>query len=93
MRARVEAVLAWATVRGYRTGDNPGNGKAIWPKHCQRQGCPSRASRSAAYQDVPSFMTELHHREGTAARALEFLVLTAGRAGEVPWRRIGRNRS
>jgi integrase len=36
-----------------------------------------------AYTDVPAFMTELRAQESTAARALEFAILTAARTGEV----------
>jgi integrase len=35
------------------------------------------------YTDIPSFIAELRMREGVAARALEFAILTAARSGEV----------
>src|SRR5262249_34994940 len=35
------------------------------------------------YADLPAFMTELRIREGVAAQALEFTILTAARTGEV----------
>jgi integrase len=35
------------------------------------------------YQDIPSLMARLARRESLGARALEFLILTAGRLGEV----------
>ena len=35
------------------------------------------------YQDVPAFVQELPGKQAMAARALEFLILTAARAGEV----------
>lgn len=35
------------------------------------------------YEQLPEFMVELRAREGVAPRALEFLILTAGRTGEV----------
>src|SRR5215469_957201 len=35
------------------------------------------------YVELPSFMEELRQQDGMAARALEFLILTAGRTGEV----------
>jgi hypothetical protein len=35
------------------------------------------------YAHVPAFMAELRNREGAAARALEFAILTAARSGEV----------
>ena len=35
------------------------------------------------YTEIPAFMVELAKREGIAARALEFTILTAARTGEV----------
>ncbi len=35
------------------------------------------------YADLPAFMLAVSQREGTAARALEFTILTAARTGEV----------
>jgi integrase len=40
------------------------------------------------FADVPAFVAELHGRHGLAPRALEFVILTAGRTAEVlgaPW--------
>ncbi|GMO86166.1 hypothetical protein BwSG20_73410 [Bradyrhizobium ottawaense] len=44
------------------------------------------------YTDIPEFMAALRKREGVAARALEFTILTAARTGEVigaQWEEIG----
>lgn len=85
LRARLEAVIAWATASGYRRGDNParwrGNLDAVLPK----PGKVAKVTHHAALpiDDLPGFMRELRTREGTAARALEFLILTAARSGEV----------
>jgi integrase len=83
VRGRVEAVLAWATVRGYRSGDNP----ARWRNHlAEVLPEPTKiAVHHAAlpYSDVAQFMSDLRKRQGTGARALEFLLLTAARTGEV----------
>ncbi|MBF9060756.1 tyrosine-type recombinase/integrase [Rhodobacterales bacterium HKCCSP123] len=85
LRAQIESVLSWATVAGYRTGDNParwsGNLSEILPK-------PSKVAKSAnqpalALADVSRWWTFLAEREGMAARALQFLALTAARSGEV----------
>jgi integrase len=35
------------------------------------------------YAELPAFMSELREREGIAARALEFAILTAARTGEI----------
>jgi integrase len=85
LRGRIEAVLAWATVSGYRTGDNParwkGNLDAILPK-------PGKVAKVEHHRAVPfsemgDFMMQLRQQQGIAARALELLILTAGRGGEV----------
>jgi integrase len=84
VRGRIESVLDWATVRGYRTGDNP----ARWKGHLD-QVLPGRNSiakvehhAALPYRELPIFMQELRQREGSAARALEFTILTAARTGE-----------
>jgi integrase len=85
VRGRIEAVLDWATVRGYRKGDNP----ARWKGHLS-ETLPSREKiqkvvhhAALPFADLPAFMAELKQREGIAARALEFTILTAARTGEV----------
>jgi integrase len=85
LRGRIESVLDWARVRGYREGDNP----ARWRSHLDHL-LPARAKvqrvehhAALPYADVPAFMAELRAREGTRARALEFTILTASRSGEV----------
>jgi integrase len=85
VRGRIEAVLNFAKVRGYRTGENP----ARWHGHLD-QALPARSQvrkvkhhAALPYREVPAFMTRLKGREGTAARALEFGILTASRTGEV----------
>jgi integrase len=35
------------------------------------------------YSEIAAFVSDLRHREGIAARAMEFLILTAGRTSEV----------
>jgi integrase len=85
VRGRIESVLDWATVRGYRSGDNP----ARWKGHLS-EVLPARAQIAKVehhpalpYAELPAFMRELSKREGSAARALEFTILTAARTGEV----------
>jgi len=85
VRGRIESVLDWASVRGYRTGENP----ARWKGHLQHV-LPARdriakPNHHAAlpYTELATFVTALRAREGVAARALEFTILTAARTGEV----------
>lgn len=85
VRGRIESVLDWATARGYRTGENP----ARWKGHLQnllpKKSKVRRVEHHAAlpYAEIGAFMTELREQPGTAARALEFAILTAARTGEV----------
>jgi integrase len=91
LRGRIEAVLDWATVRGFRQGENP----ARWRGHLDKL-LPARAKvrkvkhhAALPYDELPTFMTALRAQEGVAARALEFLILTAARTGEVIGARPG----
>ncbi|MEQ9394710.1 MAG: integrase arm-type DNA-binding domain-containing protein [Haliea sp.] len=85
LRGRIEAVLDWATVRGYRNGDNP----ARWRGHLDMLlAKPSKVRKvkhhaAIPWEEIGPFMAELRSREGTGARALEFAILTAARSGEV----------
>ncbi|WP_323769335.1 tyrosine-type recombinase/integrase [Antarctobacter sp.] len=85
LRGRIENVLSWATVSGHRTGDNParwkGNLSETLPK-------PSKVAKGGnqpalALSDVSRWWADLGQRDGMAARALQFLTLTAARSGEV----------
>ena len=85
VRGRIEAILDWATARGYRVGDNP----ARWRGHLQNL-LPRvekikrvRHHPSLPYTEIGSFMSELGKAGGVAARALEFTILTGARTGEV----------
>jgi integrase len=86
LRGRIEAILDWAAVAGHRKpGDNP----ARWNGHLEhllpavRKIRPKEHMASMPYADVPAFMARLRAEPGTSARALELLILTAARAGEV----------
>lgn len=85
VRGRIENVLNWATTRGYREGENP----ARWRGHLQNalpaRGQIQRVEHHPAmpYMELPAFMAELAKREGVAAKALEFTILTGARTGEV----------
>jgi integrase len=84
VRGRIEAVCDYAKARGLRDGDNP----ARWRGHLDHL-LPGRAKTkikhltALPYADVPRLMSELRGRDGLAARALEFLTLTAARSNEV----------
>lgn len=84
LRGRIESILDWATVRGYREGPNP----ARWKGHLD-QTLPKRSKVAKVrhhpalpFDEMPAFMKELRKLGGTAPRALELIILTATRTGE-----------
>jgi integrase len=87
LRGRIEAVLDWAAVSGYRSGESPN--PARWKGHLD-QLLPARRKVAAVkhmaalpYSEMPAFMTALRARTDMAALALEFCILTAVRSADV----------
>jgi integrase len=84
LRGRIERVLDYAKVRDWRSGENP----ALWRGHL-KSILPARTKLSRGhhaampYADVPEFVAKLQGLEAISARAIEFLILTAARSGEV----------
>lgn len=84
VRGRIETILDSAKARGYRDGENP----ARWRGHLAHT-LPARSRltrghhKAMAYGVVPAFVTALRERNAMAALALEFVILTAARSGEV----------
>lgn len=77
-------MLDAAKARGFRRLENP----ARWRGHLDHLlPKPAKLTRghhaALPYADVPAFITSLRERDGTAALALEFAILTAARSGEV----------
>jgi integrase len=85
LRGRIEAVLDWAAVRGYRQGDNPARWRGHLDKLLPRPSQVVRVKHHAAlpYSEVGAFTQELRKEKGIASRALEFTILTAARTNEV----------
>lgn len=85
LRGRIETVLDWATVRKYRTGENP----ARWKGHLDKLlAAPSKIQKVEHHKalhidQMAIFMSDLRQREGVAAKSLEFTILCAARSGEV----------
>ena len=84
VRGRIESVLDWASARGYRLGENPARWRGhldnLLPKRSKVQKVKHHPA--LPYGEVGAFMVGLRRQQGTAASALEFVVLTACRAGE-----------
>jgi integrase len=91
LRGRIEVILDWAKVRGYRDGENP----ARWRGHLDKLlPAPSKVRKvqhhaALPYGKLPDFTSELRGQKGISARALEFTILTASRTGEVIGARWG----
>jgi integrase len=85
VRGRIESILDWAKVRGYRTGENPARWRGQLDKLLPARSKVRRVEHHAAlfYAELPRFLVSLREQEGIAARALEFAILTAARTGEV----------
>lgn len=97
VRGRIEQILDWCTVRGYRKGENP----ARWRGHLDKLlSAPKKIKKSThqpaiPWQSMPEFMVRLRaEQEGVAARCLELVALTGVRSGEargMQWREIDKD--
>jgi integrase len=86
VRQRIEAVLDWAMVSGHRPkGDNPARWRGHLAMILPAPGAIAKVQHHPAlpWGEIGAFMRELRSREGVAARALEFTILTAARTSEV----------
>ena len=85
VRGRIEKILDWAKVQGYRTGDNP----AAWRGHLSEAlPTPSKVADAGhhaalALAEIGAFMVALRAAQGAGARAMELIILTATRTSEV----------
>jgi integrase len=84
LRGRIEQVLSYAKVKGYRSGENP----AAWRGHLDNvlpkpgKIAPHTPQPALPYDRMSEFMGELRQREGVSVLCLEFVILTACRSGE-----------
>lgn len=85
VRGRIEKVLDWAKVQGYRSGDNP----ALWRGHLSEAlPKPSKVATedhhaALPWSEIGAFMVALRAMQGAGARAMEIIILTATRTSEV----------
>ncbi|MDP1682201.1 MAG: integrase arm-type DNA-binding domain-containing protein [Burkholderiales bacterium] len=85
LRSRIESILGWATVSGYRAGENP----ARWRDHLDnllaKRSKVKKVEHHPAlpYAEMGAFMDNLRKQGGMGAMALEFTIQTAARTGEV----------
>jgi integrase len=79
---RIERILDFATVQKLRTGDNPARLKGNLEHLLGRKETAERHFPALPHSEIAQFIAELRNREGIAARAMEFLILTATRTNE-----------
>jgi integrase len=85
LRGRIESIIDWAKVKGYRQGENP----ARWRGHLDNLlASPNKLINvehfaALPYAKVGAFMKSLDKQEGKGATALKLVILTAARSNEV----------
>lgn len=85
LRGRIENILDWARVRGYRSGENPARWRGHLDKLLPKPSKVQRAGNHPAldWREVGAFWSALAGVEGMGAAALRFAILTAARSNEV----------
>ena len=85
VRQRIETVLDWARARGYAEGENPARLRGHLDNILAKTAKVKRVKHHPAvpYKQISEFMEQLRERTGSSALALEFMILTAARTGEV----------
>ena len=85
IRGRIESILDWATVKGYRKGDNP----ARWKETLRHMlTAPTKIHKvrhhpALPYSEIQKFVHQINAHPGISSYALRFTILTACRTSEV----------
>jgi integrase len=85
LRGRIEAVIDYGTVHGWRKGDNP----ARWSGYLDQIFAskekinPVQHHAAVPWAELPAVMKILSTTESSSAKALRFLIFTASRSFEV----------
>jgi integrase len=81
VRSRVEAILDYASANKFRGNDNPARHvAAALPK--KSRIAPVQHFAALPWEQMPQFMQELRQLQSTAAKCMEWLILTATRSEE-----------
>lgn len=84
LRGRIEKILGWATVLGYRSGENParwaGYLSEVFPKRAAVRTVKHHSA--LPYKEMPDFMRKLKAEQNSASLLLQIIILTATRTGE-----------
>ena len=85
VRQRIEVILDWCKAHEYIKGDNPARLKGALAHLLPKANKIQKKSHHPAlpFQQMGEFMRELRTKSGFSVLALEFLILTATRTGEV----------
>ncbi|MDA9949518.1 tyrosine-type recombinase/integrase [Paracoccaceae bacterium] len=85
VRQRIETVWDWARARKYVEGENPARLRGHLDKILAKTAKVKRVKHHAAipYKQIATFIKKLRGRKGSSASAMEFMILTAARTGEV----------
>lgn len=85
VRNRIELILNFAKVSGYRSGENPARWKGHLDNLLPRPTKVAKTRNHAAlpWKRVGSFWAALAELSGAGSNALRFAILTATRSGEV----------
>jgi integrase len=84
LRGRCERVWDLAKARSRCSGENPFRWRGHLDKLLPKRARLTRGHHKAMpFADVPAFVGSLRAMQGMAPRALEFVILTAARSGEV----------
>jgi integrase len=84
LRSRIELILSWAKVRGYRAGENPARWRGHMDNLLPKPSCvkPVEHLKALPFQELGDFMKLLRKDTGRPAMALEFTILTCVRTSE-----------
>ena len=85
VRQRLETIIDWAKAHGQYEGENPARRDGPLSQLLPRAGKVKRVEHYAAlpFDQMAEFMSVLRAKHTVTALALEFLILTASRTGEV----------
>ena len=80
LRQRIRTVIDWSVAKGYREG---ALAMPVIDKALPKQRGKVRHHKAVPYAELPAFMGELRKCESMGRLALEAVILTAARSGEV----------
>lgn len=85
VRGNLEAIFAWASIKGYRKGENPARWQGYLDAVLEKPHKVHEVENHPAlpFNEMGSFIKALRNQKGDAAKMLEFAILTGGRTGEV----------